>query len=202
MTKLVLKTTAITLAAVLTACLVAFGAFALFSPVSLAKFFGNLGGYSSAVYFYEKQYQKTDSIEDLSVLVANIDDEKDSVKAEEFLADLILHEGINEFCVSEDGEIETVKISTKEYYTVRYVKVLVKNDKFDKALSTASLFVTDNGYTNFNPFSSLIIDCVDSLTSEQLTAIEIKIKTFLLSGEQDQNRQNDLLKIQQIKNTI
>jgi hypothetical protein len=74
LTKLVWKTVAITLSALLGACLITFGSLALFAPASLGNFFGGLGMYNSSIHFYEVQYGKSQSIEDLAVLVLKLDE--------------------------------------------------------------------------------------------------------------------------------
>ena len=199
MKKLILKTIAITLASILALCLLTFGVFALFFPAPTARFFDNIGGYSASVFFYEKQYNKTGDIEDLSNLVVKVDDENDSVRAESFLADLVYHQDFDKFCQEQDLD-NTTGVSTKEYYMGSYASVLVKNGKFEDALTVADDYVKENGYTSFNPFSVIIMENGKSLTTENLTTLKLKILGYSLTGVQLENVLADLQSIQNLEN--
>ena len=104
MKKLVIKTIAITIAVMLGVVVVAFGVTSLIAPKFLANIFDGVGGYSASIFFYEKQYEKTEDIYDLVLLVDKIEKEKDSVLAEEYLYKLINHEQFNEYCNLSDGK--------------------------------------------------------------------------------------------------
>ena len=68
MKKVVLKTIAITLASIVLALGLFFGSFALFSPITLAKFFDGLGVYSLSINFYESNFNKTKKVSDLAII--------------------------------------------------------------------------------------------------------------------------------------
>ncbi len=116
MRKLVIKTAVITLASLLVALAITFGAFALFAPRSLAGFFDGVGNYSASVFFYEKQYGNTEDFNDLVVLVDKIDDVSDGERAKKYLAILINHADFEEFCSNK----KIMGIPYSEYYNGRY----------------------------------------------------------------------------------
>lgn len=171
MKKLILKTTAITLASIIGASLLVFGIFALFFPAPLARLFEGTGGYSASIHFYERQYKKTGDIEDLAEFVVKIDLEKDSDLAEEYLYEIINHKDFLAYCTEQD-HLSLSNISTKEYFNGSYASVLVKNGKFDSALDFAREFVNANGYTAYNPYSVVIMNNGDNLNLEQLRIFE------------------------------
>ena len=153
MKKLVIKTTLITLASLIGAMAITFGAVALFAPGFTAGIFNGVGNYSATVFFYEKQYAKTQSVIDLMVLVDKVDYENDSVRAEKYLELLVNHKDFDKV-----SNVEGSTVSEKEFYVSNYALVLAKNDKFADALSVSSEFVKENGYTNYNPYRILIYD--------------------------------------------
>ncbi len=196
MKKLILKTALITLASILCVFLLVFGALALFSPITLANLFDRMGGYSSSIHFYESQYDKTGDIDDLSVLVLKIDHESDSELAEEYLAELVSHKDFNEFCVREEGG----EISNKEFYYGKYAVALAKNSKLDKSIEVANAFVEDNGYTNYNPFSILLMEYGENLSETQLT--ELGGHIIKHSGDNLDKVAQDLKHIDNLKSKI
>lgn len=153
MKKLVIKTTLITLASLIGAMAITFGAVALFAPGFTAGIFNGVGNYSATVFFYEKQYAKTQSVIDLMVLVDKVDYENDSVRAEKYLELLVNHKDFDKV-----SNVGGSTVSGKEFYVSNYALVLAKNDKFADALSVSSEFVKENGYTNYNPYRILIYD--------------------------------------------
>ncbi len=116
MGKLVIKTAVITLVSLLVALAITFGAFATFAPRSLAVFFDGVGNYSASVFFYEKQYHKTENFDDLVDLVNEIDDANDKERAEKYLGALIEHDDFENFCA--DKKIMGIPLA--EYYNGRY----------------------------------------------------------------------------------
>ncbi|MBQ8426449.1 MAG: hypothetical protein IJX16_01670 [Clostridia bacterium] len=185
MTKLVLKTVAITLVAVLGACLIAFGSLALFAPASVANFFDGLGFYKPAIHYYEKQYGKSESIEDLAVLILKLDDDKDSIKTEEYTKILIEHPDYATYCQMKDGVNQGSTVTANEFYISKYAVALVRNDKFITAIDTAKDFVDDYGYTAYNPFSVIISELGLTLDIDKLEEIEERISEYLNSANGD-----------------
>lgn len=165
MKKLVIKTTLITLASLIGAMAITFGAIALFAPGFTAGIFNGVGNYSATVFFYEKQYAKTQSLIDLMILVDKVDYEKDGVKAEKYLELLVNHKDFDKLSGVDGGTV-----SENEFYLGNYALVLAKNDKFADALSVSSEFVKENGYTNYNPYRILIYDYTE-ITDDNLRSI-------------------------------
>lgn len=165
MKKLVIKTTLITLASLIGAMAITFGAIALFAPGFTAGIFNGVGNYSATVFFYEKQYAKTQSLIDLMILVDKVDYEKDGVRAEKYLELLVNHKDFDKLSGVDGGTV-----SENEFYLGNYALVLAKNDKFVKALSVSSEFVKENGYTNYNPYRILIYDYTE-ITDDNLRSI-------------------------------
>jgi hypothetical protein len=163
--KLVIKTTLITLASLIGAMAITFGAIALFAPGFTAGIFNGVGNYSATVFFYEKQYAKTQSLIDLMILVDKVDYEKDGVKAEKYLELLVNHKDFDKLSGVDGGTV-----SENEFYLGNYALVLAKNDKFADALSVSSEFVKENGYTNYNPYRILIYDYTE-ITDDNLRSI-------------------------------
>ena len=198
-TKLVLKTVAITMASVIGACLVVFGALTLFTPATLARFFDGMGMEKSAVSFYEKQYNKTGDVNDLSVLVMKIDGKNDSARAEKYLAVLVLHDDFESYCAFQDSA-QNASLSTKEYYSGQYAVILCRNAKVSEALNFAKNFVTENGYTTFNPYSVMLTEVGASLGQDNLGKIRADISALELSNEQAADRDGDIAVIDGLLN--
>lgn len=201
MTKLVLKTVAITLVAVLGACLITFGSLALFAPVSLARMFDGLGMYKSSIHYYEKQYGKSESIEDLAVLVLKIDNEKDSVKAEKYLEIMVQHPDYSTYCETASEDDAFSNLSLSEFYNAKYAVALVKNsaetpEKFNSAIQFANA-IAHFGYNENNPFSAIISELGGSLSEEQLLALKSEILEYLDDG-QNQIAKSDINTIDQL----
>ena len=117
MKKLVIKTALITVVSIIGAVIIAFGAFAMFAPKSVASFFDGVGGYSASVFFYERQYEKTGDFSDLVVLVDKIDDYTDPDTAKKYLKIFIEHQEFENYCA---GKNATKYLSLADYYLGRY----------------------------------------------------------------------------------
>lgn len=70
MKKLVIKVVLISLVAIIAIASITYLMLSIFSPITLAKLYGNVGGYKIATGYAEKQYEKTGNIEDI-VLAAD-----------------------------------------------------------------------------------------------------------------------------------
>ena len=201
MTKLVWKTIAITLASALGALMLAFGALALFSPVTLAKFFDGAGNRGVALFYYEKQYQKTGDINDLGVLVLKIDDENNSRMAEKYLADLVLHKGFDKYCQKQD--LSNSAVSSVEYYYGRYVCVLYERDTLDKVLAVCKSAVEKYGYTDYNPYTYSILQLGNAFDLTEIESYIASIESLSsLDAEQENNRIKDLQELNSLKSKL
>ena len=162
MKKLVLKTAAITLACVVGLTAIIFGIFALFIPKPLANLFDKLGWYSWSMSYYEKQYQKSNDVEDLYTVCLKVDQENDSERAEKYLAIIVGMDNFRDFCRSKDRKGDA--LTTEEYLEAKYVNVVYRNKGIDEAMQKATRcvsYVGTNGYTEHNPYYMLVTD--DSL---------------------------------------
>lgn len=116
MKKLVLKTVAITFAALVAACAAIYAFVAFVSPKTLAKFWANAGNYSYSVKYYEKQYEKSETVSDLATLCAKIDVKDDSARAVKYLAIFTDNEEFTAFCDEEDKNGGYTMTSYEYYY--------------------------------------------------------------------------------------
>lgn len=181
MKKLVIKTICITLASLIGAFVLAFGAVTLFAPKCLGELFDGVGNYSASVFFYEKQYEKTDDINDLYRLVSKIDIEKDATVAEKYYFEFISHKDFESLCANIDNDNRAVL--AKDYYYGTYCLALAKNGKLDKALSFAKTYVDENGYTINNPFRVIVMEYADDCNAEEIQKIKTALNLIVDDGE-------------------
>ena len=167
MGKLVFKTAAITLASVIGAAALLFCAFVIFSPVTLARLSDNLNLYSSAVFFYEKQFQKTDSSSDLSVLISRIDEKSDTERLGKYSAIMLERTDFSDYCDTVGAEEYGSALQAEEYF---YGKFAVSGSVAD-VVTFSVRFVDKNGYTSFNPFRILISERGTSLNGSERVAV-------------------------------
>ena len=180
MTKLILRTIAVTLASVLVALAVAFGAATLFAPKMIAGIFDGVGNYSATVFFYEKQYQKTGSLDDLAVVINKLDKVSDKEKTYDYIKVMVSSDGFDDYCTASDT-LENGLITTKEYFYSLYTESATLNEGFNKGVEIACAYVDANGYTEFNPIRMLISDFADIATYDQLDGLKNQIESRLSS---------------------
>lgn len=197
MSKLVGKTIAITLAVIVGLLAVTFGAFALFSPKVLGNMFSDMGAYSASVHFYESQYSKTESLDDLALLIDKLDFENDTEKAKDYLGKMVLSQGFSEYCSSIDSSNSLIPV--KDYYNGLYAEALFVLGQEDSAISFCASAVA-SGYGEFNPFRALI--SIDGVTDIQLEKIKQAIENQLanLSLEEQDIATNDIADIDTLIN--
>ncbi len=198
MSKLVLKTIAITLASVIGACLLTFGALSLFAPATVARFSDSMGNSSVAVFFYEKQYKKTNDIDDLSILVLKLQDQGETVKEESYLKEMISRSDFEEFCKSQNQN--QTDLDSREYYYGAYSITLCKNGKLDDAINFGKEYVEDFGYTSLNPLRLLIGEYKNDKIELAKVRSGIMTVTVNLSGEQLTLALGDLVKLDGLLN--
>lgn len=196
MKNLVLKTIAITLASIVSLITVVFGALCLFTPKTVAEILENLGSESASVFFYEQHYQKSEDIDTLALLIDKAYFSEDLIKQEEYLTLLTAHSDFDSFCALEDSKNQGSNFLAKEFYLDTFVNVLIKNQKFDKALGIAVEYVNKNGYTLNNPLSAILNTSFDCLSLEQKQSLKLAIENApCLDGTNQQTYKiNDLNK--------
>lgn len=198
MKKLVIKTVVIVLSIIVGVLAITFGILCSTNPKAIAKGFENLGNYSASKYFYEMQYDKTESIDDLLVLIDNAYGHNDKTSLQSYLGELISHNKFKKFCASKNATILSSDMQTEEYYSAFYATVLFENGKVDSAISFCRSYVDVMGYTKFNPFTELIKSKLIVLSPEQKNQIKTALNDYLISIENDLGTEQ---KYQQINKT-
>ena len=175
MGKLIGKTVAITLAAIVGLFAVVFGLVTLIKPVAIADMLYNAGLNDAALSFYEMQYNKTGSAEDLGALVTRFDAEKGGVKETEYAYALIFCDDFDSYVSSREKDFGG-KEKTYEFF-------------FDKYLLSLSVTgVTEYGVNN--PVRRILDEKGDVITDKNL-----KLMQAFLTGlkEKEENAENDVL---------
>lgn len=166
--KLVIKTAAITLAAI-----IAFGAFllgglALFAPAALARLSENLGNYSAAAGFYINQYEKTGAGEDLYNVCRTIDEHDRPGDAAVYLAKYF------------DGKPEE---KDKKNFAGKYVVALFLSEGVDAAANKARSFA-NSSYTEYDAYNSLLTDRKIKFVRSDLEKIKSSIASLWVSKDE------------------
>lgn len=176
MKKIVIKTSLITIACIFCAFIVLFFALFFFSPVTVGKLFDDMGSYSVSVYFYERQYNKTEKTEDLATLVFKLDEEKDFEKTFNFSDKMIKSVDFDAYCNQKDQKEQGGRtgnfISTKEFVLGKFSVSAYLNNAFPAFKVTAENFVLENGYTFYNPYRILLSRTGKNIKAEDLTDIK------------------------------
>ncbi len=197
MNKLILKTTVITLASVIIALVLSLSAMVFFAPKLIGSLFDGLGMYSASVFFYEKQYQKSEDIHDLALLIDKLDKDEDLEKSKLYLTEIVESEEFSSFCQMVD-ENKTVTVTSNEYYYLLLTQVVYLADGFEESVSVALEYVEKFSYTAFNPIRIIISDYGQTLQEQQLHQLKgvIEQKLPSLSAEQTVFANYDLNDIQ------
>ena len=205
MKDLIVKTAVITLASIVSLLAITFGALSIITPKTVADIFDNLGAKGASIFLYQMNYERTDDIQDLISIIDKAYVNEDSSDQEKYLDMLITREDFNSFCSASDRENfgkDDYDITTKEFYYGYYVRVLYKNAQFDKAIEVSNEFVSSNGYTRFNPLTTLLDEFCFKFTDEQTDKIEMAIKEARSKDNEQKEYKNNDLKYIKILNTI
>ena len=120
MNKLVIKTVYITLLAILTISIAVLSAFCVFKPKVIAKMFDDLDNYQASQYFYQRQYEKTQDIEDLLVLIDNAYEKQETKELIQYLEDFLEHKDYKAYCQTKDSTLKPGEMTTEVYYQMWY----------------------------------------------------------------------------------
>ncbi len=142
----------------------AFGVLTLTAPGFLGDIFNGAGFDSASVFFYEKQYNKTKSIDDLNTLVLKIEVKNDSERAEKYYKLILEHSEFDNLISSQSQNKDM-----RDFYASQYALALAENNNFSDAVDYAKDYC-GNTYSQTNPFRVLIYDYL-----EGNSPIEIKI---------------------------
>ena len=177
MKRLIIKTVAITLSAILVLCGLIYGALALFAPKSLAGVYTDLGNNKLAVKYYEKQWNKTKSNIDLYNLCVAVDVYADNQKANEYLSAMLNVKDFENFCISQDKKDSM--LTTEEFLEGKFVIALyIKTRRMDDVLNACYKSAQD-GYTKYNPFYMLYSEANLKLNQSALEKTKAKIESML-----------------------
>ena len=183
MGRVVVKTVVLTLVSLIAVFFLGYGSFAVSSPKSLAKAWSNLGNYDYAIKYYEKQYEKSESISDLAILCDKLNEKEDSARSVKYLALLTQDEGFASFCAEQDVN-GGYDFTAYEFYCGKYASAVCFNSGINDAVSVAKKSVQSGGYTKYNAFYALL--GVETLTAADGAVIkdEIQSLTGLSTSEQ------------------
>ncbi len=205
MKKLVLKTVAITMASIIALLLFTCGIFAIFFPSVIAKTADNLGWGNTAVKYYEKQYDKTEDIEDLYTLCFASFNNGDYERAKFYFATLNSSQPqFNVLCEIKDLERESV-IKTKEICIGALIRSFYEVDGYAVAVTKSCNYVVSNAYTEYSPFLFLLESYGEDLTTSELNLMKDKIRALIngqegagLSSEETAFAQKDITEINRL----
>ena len=190
MKKLIIKTAAITLAAIILTALLIYGALAAFSPKSLAEFYDNAGNAGLAREYYARTYEKSGDINDLYVFCVKADEKGDAAKSAKYLEVITDKQDFEEFCRDKDVGY-TVKFSTADFLRGKCVAANYYAFGINKAVESALSF-TGNAYAENNAFTLFISRCVKDFSAEDKAALSAALENFKasLTNENDVARLN------------
>ncbi len=183
MRRLIWKTVGITLAVIFGTVAVVFGSLTLFYPKAMGDLFAEAGNYSATVWFYERQYGKTSSFEDLVCLVVCLDENRDGETTAKYSTELLTSSEFNAYVESGEHGGFTNSEQAREFF---YGKCAVANanaGKLSEAITVAKNFVERVGYTDYNPFRIIIVSCCDTLNAIQLEQLKNGISELGITNE-------------------
>lgn len=192
MKNLVLKTVAITVAAIIALIAVAYLILALAFPKTLADGYDAIGSYSLSVKYYEKQYNKSGDIDDLAALCVKTDVKSDASRAAAYLAELTEREDFSAYCARED-ENGGFKMTAYEFYYGRYTVATFYASGVAAAITVAEKAVSA-GYTENDAFYVLLLDA-DTLSASDGIAVKAAItdvKSRLISATEQGYAERDI----------
>ena len=157
MAKLVLKTVLITLAAMIITLAVVYFCLALAFPKALAKGWEAVGSYDLSIKYYEKQYEATEKIADLSAVCVKVDAEKDAARAVKYLKILTESAEFSDLCTKETDTAVDYGFTAYEIYFGKYAIAAYYKDGIAAAVNVATI-ATQNEYTKYNAFYVMLIN--------------------------------------------
>lgn len=175
--KLIIKTAAITFAAIIAFGAFLFGGLALFAPATLARLSENFGNDSAAAGFYINQYNKTGAREDLYNVCRTIN-EHDRPRDAAFYFEKYF----------EDGAPEE---ENKKSFAGRYVVALFICEGVDEAADKASDFAVKN-YTEYDAFNWLLTDRRVTFVKSDLERIKSAITSVGVYGAEKKYADADI----------
>ncbi len=195
MKKLVLKTAGITLATIIILLAITYGVLALAFPGTLGDFFYDTGSYTVGIKYYEREYEKSEDLEDLYNLCVKLNVKEDASKTSTYTKKLMDNENFDTFCQKKDGEVSSV-ITTREYIEGKYLCAVYKLKVMSEVITEGKNVIEASGYTKHSCFSTLISTYGSSFTKTDIelltTALSPYISSTTLSVEEKLNVVVDL----------
>ncbi len=189
MKKLVITTACITLAGIFLILGLTYGAFFLFSPKTLARFYDRLGLYNGSLKLSVRCYEKSKTDEDLLDLCFVIDENRSSDIGKKYILILVENERFNDIC--NESPAQSQYYSLQEYFSGKLALCYLYSGDSTGAIDFSKAYVLKNGYASFNPFYTLLTnemglkkECVDDIKatlSELLDEFSDKERENLLS---------------------
>ena len=193
MTKLVLKTIAKTLACVILLLATIYGVLMLFFPKVLAENYYKMGKYSTSMYYYELQYDRSKDFSDLAVLCDRLDEVNDATRTEKYLSVFISLDAFDEFCALVD-EQSLSAVDSVDFYTGKHAISSYKSQGIDKAIELIEKYVNVYGYSKFSACSFLISSCYEDFSEQDIEKLFALLEKIVgtLDGQDKINAQTDL----------
>ncbi len=188
MKKLVIKVVLISLAAIIAIFSITYLLLSILSPISLAKFYGNIGSYKVAVGFCEKQYEKDGNIDNIvlaSDYAAKLNDDGLVVK----YAEMALG----------DDEYATYSVNNEKRTAIllsHYIKAKYELEGGNVATEQAFKYLV--GYKSHNIVETLMVSACDKNDKQTLSLIKERLEALdktNLSELEQKVLQNDILVI-------
>ncbi len=182
MKKLVLRTVGITLMAVLVLSAVTLAFLSMFSPLTLAHASEKVGLKDLSIKYYVRQYESSNSQNDLATLIYKLDQEDDAKECAKYCLIFINGDGFENFCSSQNEGIK-YHGSAENAHEYFYIKSVISSfnssvDGFEGALLHCRIYLNSYGYTDLNPLRVLIAQKNAVLTAEQRTGIVSLIDNY------------------------
>lgn len=188
MKKIVFLTTIITLVAIFLIAGAVFFAIFYFSPKTLGKMFDDLGMQKSAVGFYEKAYEKSQSLDDLYDLFLLLDEKKDAKKVITRGNELLESADFIDFANKSD--INKNYMTTKEFVYGKIAIATYFNQGIVKSTEVCEKGVLDMTYTKSSPYK--ILTLAVELSEGEKNTVKTSIEKLQLSPSEREIANEDL----------
>lgn len=193
--KVIVKYSLLTFVSLTLLLVLTFSSLSIFTPVTLGNMFYDLGFEKLSLNFYEKQFEKTNKIDDLHkvLIVANVAGNNESFI--KFFNEFESFENVNDYYELHDAQVLNKNISArqksyllneKNFLTQRYVLALIKTGKVAQSQSVA---LNTWDYDNFD-LENLGVFALGTLLQQQeiSSAEHANFLSVGLSGKEVQER--------------
>ena len=193
MKRLVVKTVLITVLSLVCVTALSFFSLFFFYPKALGNVFKAVGDDEAALYFYEKQYNKSGTADDLSVVVDLLDVEKDPDKVYVYTNELIAKSDFSAFCEKKDKN--AVGMTTSEYYYAKFAVSDFYVNGIESAEEICKESVTISGYTDYNAYRILIASAQLTDSDKEYLHNKLVLLSLTLTGEEADRARDDYMSL-------